>query len=505
MHGLFFFFIKKFAETRAATVSEDASLQVRELIRRSATFLPDGSCPDSDAIGLLQAVSDATGEPLEQTHATFGEYVAPHLIRVARPLIDPSWRTLDVVAHADAMIRAMVHDQQDYAEPPTHETVRISETELHLVYMSQRKMCAVATGIMRGLAAHFRETIQIEESACMCRGSPFCSFVIRRLGSDSQPWIDLANETITAPKADLRESGDPGLADVPPEDDDIPMQVGPYPVVGTIASGAMGRVYLARDQQLGRPVAIKVMRASFARNADARRRFLREGRAAAAISHPHVITVYGVGEHDGRPYLAMQHLQGIPLSACRRPVPVAEALRIGRQIASGLAAAHTRGLIHRDIKPQNIILEDPGNHVRIIDFGLARGTDELSPKVTADGVIVGTPAYISPERLGNSPLDARTDIFGLGVLLYELISGRLPYEGDSMLSMLASIARGSPTPLADVAAKVPQEVCRIVMRLMAHRPEDRPSDARLVEAELTSLEQRLAGEGPQPRWSISTP
>jgi hypothetical protein len=492
MHGLFFFFIKKFAEARASTASEEASAELRDRIRRSAAFLPDGSCPDSDAVGLLQAVSDAAGEPLTQTQATFGEFVAPHLVRVARPLIDRSWRTLDVVAHADGIIRSMVHDQQDYADPPTHETVRISENELHLVYVSQRRMCALATGIIRGLAVHFHETIQVEESACMCRGSPYCAFVLRRVGSDSQPWIDLTHETTNLPEPDRRGTEDPGLLDAP-VDDDMPMQIGPYPVVGTIASGAMGRVYLARDQQLGRPVAIKVMRASFARNADARQRFLREGRAAAAISHPHVITVYGVGEHDGRPYLAMQHLKGIPLSACPRPVPVTEALRIGRQIASGLAAAHLQGLIHRDIKPQNIILEDPGHHVRIIDFGLARGTDEISPKVTADGVIVGTPAYISPERLGNGPLDARTDIFGLGVLLYELISGRLPYDGDSMLSMLASIARGNPLPLGSVAARVPLEVSEIVMRLMAHRPEDRPSDALVVEAELTALEQRLAG------------
>ncbi len=504
MHGLFFFFIKKFAETRAAAAPEDASRVLRERIKRSATFLPDGSCPDDEAIGLLEAVSDAVGEPLAQTHARFGEFVAPHLIRVARPLIDPSWQTLEVVGRADELIRSMVHEQKAYAEPPMHETVRISETELHLVYYSQRKMCAIAAGIIHGMATHFGETITIEESACMRRGDPFCSFVIRRLGSDSQPWIDLANETITVPRAALIDNGDPGLANEPPEDD-IPAEIGPYPVVGIIASGSMGRVYLARDEQLRRSVAVKVMRGSVARNSDARQRFLREGRAAAAISHPHVITVYGVGEHEGRPYIAMQHLRGLPLSACRRPVPIPEALRIGREVASGLAAAHAQGLIHRDIKPQNIILEDPGQHVRIIDFGLARGTDGQSPKVTADGIFVGTPAYISPERLGDGPLDCRTDIFGLGVLLYELISGQLPYDGDSMLSMLASIARGNPVPLSESAAETPPEICDFVMRLMAHLPDDRPADAGEVQAELAALEQRLGGLDSQPRWSNSTP
>jgi tRNA A-37 threonylcarbamoyl transferase component Bud32/predicted hydrocarbon binding protein len=441
-------------------------------------------------------MSDALGEPLEQTHGRFGEYVAPHLIRVAGPLVDPSWRTLDVVEHADALIRSMVHHQQVYSDPPTHEIVRVSPSEIHLVYSSRRKMCAVAAGIVRGVAKHFGELLSVEESACMRRGSPFCSFVLRCLDRDARPGSPPAGETISVPTSSAAREADhaqrdPGLANEGPAATEAPPSIGPYRVLGVLARGAMGLVYRAHDGQLDRPVAIKVMQPSRARDPGARQRFVREGKAAASISHPHVLTVYGVGDHEGYPYIVMQHLDGVPLSACPLPIPVPEALRIGREIASGLAAAHARGFIHRDIKPQNIFLEGPGRSVRIIDFGLARGKDEPSSTVTVEGFVVGTPAYMSPERLGDDPLDARTDLFGLGVVLYELIAGRLPFDGDSMLSMLASIARGNPLPLSKAAAEAPPDVCNLVMGLMAHRPEHRPADAGVVEAELATLEQRI--------------
>jgi serine/threonine protein kinase len=138
-------------------------------------------------------------------------------------------------------------------------------------------------------------------------------------------------------------------------------------------------------------VAIKIMQPSRARNPEAKQRFLREGRTAAAISHPHVLTVYGVGDHNGNPYIVMQHPEGRPLSACLRPMPLHTALRIGREIASGLAAAHSKGLVHRDVKPHNIILEGPHQRVRIIDFGLAIEPLGPEPSLTADGVIVERP------------------------------------------------------------------------------------------------------------------
>ena len=160
------------------------------------------------------------------------------------------------------------------------------------------------------------------------------------------------------------------------------------------------------------------------------------------------------------------------------------------ETAEGLAAAHKLGLVHRDIKPDNIFLVGPTRQVKIIDFGLARDAAEDGAKLTVDGAVVGTPAYMSPERISEQEIDARGDVFGLGVILYELLSNRLPFEGKSMVSVLASISRGEPLQLRDVAPDVPEAVCRLVMRMIAHDKKDRPKNAADVADELAALAQQ---------------
>jgi serine/threonine protein kinase len=241
-------------------------------------------------------------------------------------------------------------------------------------------------------------------------------------------------------------------------------------------------------------VAVKVMNPAKARDAVARRRFIRESRAAAAVEHPHVMTIHQVGEDRGLPFIVMQYLQGRTLAAVQHAgerLSLGDVLRIGREIAEGLAAAHACGLVHRDIKPANIFLAGRGQSVRIIDFGLARDIGTESSQVTVDGAIVGTPAYMPPERIGSEDLDTRSDLFGLGVILYELLAGRLPFEGPTMVAMLAAISRGQPLPLAEAAPQVPAAVTSLVMRLIAHDKADRPADALAVAAEIAALERTL--------------
>lgn len=274
----------------------------------------------------------------------------------------------------------------------------------------------------------------------------------------------------------------------------MPERIGGYEVLSLIGSGAMGRVYLAHDAQLGRRVAVKVMNPAKARDVAARRRFIRESQAAAAVEHPHVMTIHQVGEDRGLPFIVMQYLQGRTLAELHRAgerLSLGDVLRIGREIAEGLAAAHACGLVHRDIKPDNIFLSGRGQSVRIIDFGLARDVGTESSQVTVDGAIVGTPAYMPPERIGTQDLDTRSDLFGLGVILYELLAGRLPFEGHSMVAMLAAISRGQPLPLAEAAPQVPAAVTSLVMRLIAHDKADRPADALAVAAEIAALERTL--------------
>jgi serine/threonine protein kinase len=382
------------------------------------------------------------------------------------------------------------------------EAVRIGPDELHLVYSSRRRLCLLAAGLVRGLARHFGETVESDEPGCMLRGDPFCSFVIRVAGRDTHASGSPLFETVALPPGtdsvalDAMDT-DPGLLpdDDGVADDPVPAAIGGHRILGLVGAGAMGRVYLAHDERLDRRVAIKVMNRQRARDAGARQRFLREGRAAAAVEHPHVLAIHAVGEYAGLPYIVMQLLDGQTLGAYRAAVvtlSLTEALRIGREIAEGLAAAHDRGLVHRDIKPDNVFLEGPRRSVRIIDFGLARAAADDSAKLTVEGTVVGTPAYMPPERIGDESLDAKSDLFGLGVILYELLAGRLPFEGKSMVSMLASIAKGTPMPLAQAAPRTPREVCDLVMRLMAHRKADRPADAAGVAAELARLERKFA-------------
>lgn len=497
MHGLIFFYLQKFAESHStgAPAGTRSSLDALEAHR----YLPSEVYPDADAVQFLQVIADGCSEPLAATARRFGEFIAPHLVKVAGPLIDPRWRTLDLVEHTEDLIHAMIRTTQPGADPPVLETVRVAADELHLVYASRRQLCLLASGLLRGLARHYGEEIDVEETGCMLHGAAFCSFVIRTVGRETHALRSPVTETVVLPRGSGVSDDDPGLL---PEtgglaDDPAPAMIGDYSVLSLIGTGAMGRVYLAHDRQLDRNVAIKVMNRCRARDARARQRFLREGRVAAAVDHPHVLAIHAVGEVDGLPFIVMQLLQGRSLAeklAAEGPPPLAAALRIGREITEGLAAAHARGLLHRDIKPANVFLDGPAESVRLIDFGLAAESSSdsnASARLTVDGALVGTPAYMPPERIDESSLDARSDLFGLGVMLYELLSGRLPFEGHSMVAMLAAIARGSPSPLAEVAAGTPAPVADLVMQLIAHRKEDRPESAQAVAATLARLERQF--------------
>ena len=226
-------------------------------------------------------------------------------------------------------------------------------------------------------------------------------------------------------------------------------RLGGYRVLTLLGAGGMGMVYQAEDLQLQRLIALKVMKPEVSKNPTARERFLREARAADRIKSDHVATIHHVGEDRQIVFLAMEFLEGISLEDWlkkgRKPTPV-QAARMGRQIALGLAAVHERGLMHRDIKPGNIWLES--NHqgrVKLLDFGLARGEKE-EVQLTQSGAIVGTPAYMAPEQARGGNVDYRADLFSLGVVLYRLTTGRLPFRGDNTMSLLTALALDTPTP-----------------------------------------------------------
>ncbi len=268
-------------------------------------------------------------------------------------------------------------------------------------------------------------------------------------------------------------------------------RLGPYRVLKVLGKGGMGVVFQAEDPQLQRHIALKVMRSRMAGDQASRERFLREARAAAQIEHDHIIAVYHVGEDHGLPYLAMPLLQGETLESrldSQRVLPIPEALRIGREIAAGLAAAHARGLIHRDIKPSNIWLEAGSGRVKILDFGLTRLAQE-NVQLTKAGYILGTPSYMAPEQVqSGNPVDGRCDLYSLGVVLYRMTTGRLPFVQDDLMSLLAAVASEQPKSPRSQNPNVPPALDDLILRLLAKKASDRPDSAQAVVESLRAIE-----------------
>ncbi len=276
-------------------------------------------------------------------------------------------------------------------------------------------------------------------------------------------------------------------------------RLGPYRILSVLGHGGMGVVYLAEDAKLKRRVALKAMLPAIAANDEgAAKRFLREAQAMAQVKHPHIASIYQVEEDRGTPYLAMEFLLGESLDdrlKRQKILPTIEVLRLGRQVAEGLHAAHKRGLIHRDIKPANIWLESDaendldvthGPTVKILDFGLAR-SDEADTHLTKSGMIVGTPAYMAPEQGRAGNVDARSDIFSLGVVLYRMATGELPFKGADQVSTLLAVAMDAPKPPQVVNFDVPIELSDLILTLLAKNPDERLQTAKDVAVTLASL------------------
>jgi serine/threonine protein kinase/Leucine-rich repeat (LRR) protein len=272
-------------------------------------------------------------------------------------------------------------------------------------------------------------------------------------------------------------------------------RLGNYRVLKVLGAGGMGVVFQAEDIGLDRKVALKTMLPVLAASASGRERFLREARTAAKVEHDHIVPIFQVGEDRGVPFIAMPFLKGEPLNERLQregPLPVAEVVRIGRETARGLAAAHAAGLIHRDVKPANLWLEGEQGRVKILDFGLARGTGD-GERMTLAGAIVGTPAYMAPEQAGGGqPLDGRCDLFSLGCVLYRALTGDPPFTGDGMISTLMAVATEQPAAPRELDPAVPAPLSDLIMRLLAKKAADRPADATAVADELAAIGQTLA-------------
>ncbi len=291
--------------------------------------------------------------------------------------------------------------------------------------------------------------------------------------------------------------------------------LGPYEVLREVGRGGMGIVYEARDRTLQRTVALKVLAPHFAGDPEFVKRFLREARAAAQLSHPNLVHIYSVGQHEDIYYMAMEYVRGRPLADLireRGPLEPRLALRIARHVAEALAEAHRHDIVHRDVKPKNIMVDEEGR-VKVMDFGLAKvlhGGGHL----TATGAALGTPMYMSPEQCRGLQVDHRTDIYSLGVTLYEMLAGSPPFRLDTPpLGLMYQIVHAPFPPLPGLSTDTPPQLGHLLSRMVAKRPEDRHDSAKVLCHDLTAclkglslLEQHpLAQQPAAPSRSVRFP
>ena len=283
--------------------------------------------------------------------------------------------------------------------------------------------------------------------------------------------------------------------------------IGHYQLIRRVGRGGIGEVYLARDTQLGRQVALKLLQASLTQDAARVRRFRQEARAASSLNHPNILTIYEVGQEDstggGAHFIAAEYVDGQTLRAlCQGPgLALGAALDILIQVAGALTAAHEAGIVHRDIEPENMMLRKDGL-AKVLDFGLAKLTEQamrphrrasasFARVTTQPGVLMGTVSYMSPEQARGLEVDERSDLFSLGVVMYELLTGRAPFQGETTGDVLVSLLSGEPRPLARYVAKLPEALQRIINRALAKPVEQRYQTARELGAELKRLKEEL--------------
>jgi TolB-like protein/Flp pilus assembly protein TadD/predicted Ser/Thr protein kinase len=293
-----------------------------------------------------------------------------------------------------------------------------------------------------------------------------------------------------------------------------PATIAQYRILSHLGKGGMGEVYLAEDTRLGRKVALKVLPVQFAKDPERLHRFELEARAASALNHPNIITIFDVGEVDGLPFISTEFIEGQTLRQLLRgsQLDLRQALDVAAQVAAALSASHQAGIVHRDIKPENIIIR-PDGYVKVLDFGLAKltepyladsDTEEMRAPIKTDTeVILGTASYMSPEQIRGKAVDARSDVFSLGVVLYEMIAGTTPFQGTTKADRLVAILQKEPTPPSRIVAAIPLALEQIVNKALSKNPEARYQTAKDLQMELRNLREEMEFEAKREQSGLS--
>lgn len=371
-----------------------------------------------------------------------------------------------------------------------------------------KSACYTSDELTRYLREQLEEgdelAIQNHIDAC-----PDCQHHLERLAASRAMWDALQD---SAPESTTEDSQLSGLSEYlsPAEDPRYIGRLGFYEIAGIIGQGSTGIVLKAFDSRLNRYVAIKVLSPNLAANGPARRRFEREGRAIAAVSHEHVVPIYAVDEYRGLPYIVMQYIPGCSLLGRIEKsgaLTTCEVVRIGLQVASGLAAAHQQGIIHRDVKPANVLLEETVERAMVTDFGLARVGDEAT--MTRSGTISGTPQYMSPEQAKGESVDARTDLFSLGSLLYAACTARAPFRAETVFGIIHRVCETDPRPIREINPDIDAWLVDFISKLMHKDVEQRFDSAEQVAGflslELAHLQNPTTTSQPPRPWASPAP
>jgi hypothetical protein len=350
-------------------------------------------------------------------------------------------------------------------------------------------------------ATRWRQVSRLVEEALARPETERAAFIARACGGDAALCTEVetyvqahdAGQALEVPAAAQAHALDVPL--LTPHD-----RIGPYIIEQELARGGMGIVYRAFDDKLKRPVALKAISPHLPRDVHARERLRREALAAAALAHDSIARVYALEERGEDLFIVSELVTGQTMRArlASGPLPVLEAVQVGARIARGLDAAHGAGIIHRDLKPENVMLTADGG-VKVLDFGIASfDAAPGDPPLTGTGVVLGTPGYMSPEQLRGQPVDARSDVFALGVLLYEVLTGQHPFGRTSTPSVVAAVLEHEPEPLHTLSVHTPPALGMIVRTCLAKRPELRYPSAAAVASALETVEVTLMGRTPRP-------
>jgi predicted hydrocarbon binding protein len=510
MHGLILVQLQKFAQQAIGAQQWRSALAHAGLDKTS--FSAAAVYEDRQAIELIGLAAQTLDAPVDEVVESFGRFISTELIRLYQRVIKPEWQTLEIIENTETFIHSAVRVGNPGALPPVLDAIRVSDNEMQLLYSSERKLCKLAIGIIKGLADHFDEVIEIHHDSCMLLGDPFCSFrLIRNKSKLDTQKINLANTVQLS--LGMTSVSENSQAPLDPESQKTGgtrkareittwehylspalfasdfASIGPYRLLALHGKGGMGCVFRSIDTRTEQTLAIKVLHPKVADDATARKRFMRELRALQLINHPRVVEVHDVGEINSLPYLVMDFLRGTNLQTYRsrfQSLPVHELLRIAIETVEGLSAVHESGLIHRDIKPENLWIESPSLRVKIIDFGLAHAMAE-EMRLTQAGTFIGTPSFMAPEQAGGQNIDHRADFFSLGGVLYDLATGNRPFDRDNIMSTLSALANHTPTPPHELVPDLPPEFSSLIMHMMEKNPGDRPQNSPEILSVLAKI------------------